>query len=70
MPRLEMPTDKARVATYISHELYEKLRRLAQAEDRSVSNYLERLIKRTVADAELEGLLKTSPQSEEGDRNA
>jgi predicted transcriptional regulator len=50
-----MPTDKARVATYIDHELNEKLKELAQMEDRSVSNFLERLIKETVAKAESEG---------------
>jgi predicted transcriptional regulator len=56
--KAEMPTDKARVATYIDHELNEKLKALAQLEDRSVSNFLERLIKETVAKAESEGKLQ------------
>jgi len=58
MSQFEMPTDKARVATYIDHELNEKLKELAQMEDRSVSNFLERLIKETVAKALSEGRLK------------
>ncbi|MCU0567916.1 MAG: hypothetical protein MUF49_15110 [Oculatellaceae cyanobacterium Prado106] len=57
MRDLDMPTEKARVATYIDHELNEKLKRLAQMEDRSVSNFLERLIKETVAKAEADGRL-------------
>jgi predicted transcriptional regulator len=55
MYQVEMPTDKARVATYIDHELNERLKELAQMEDRSVSNFLERLIKETIAKAESEG---------------
>lgn len=57
MSQVEMPTDKDRVATYIDHELNEKLKKLAQMEDRSVSNFLERLIKETVAKAESDGRL-------------
>jgi len=57
MTGLDMTTEKARVATYIDHELNEKLKRLAQMEDRSVSNFLERLIKETVAKAESDGRL-------------
>ncbi|MGI0488869.1 ribbon-helix-helix protein, CopG family [Pantanalinema rosaneae CENA516] len=51
----EMPTDKARVATYIDDDLKQKLEKLAALEDRSVSNFLERLIKEVVAKAEAEG---------------
>ncbi|MBD2093080.1 ribbon-helix-helix protein, CopG family [Microcoleus sp. FACHB-1515] len=52
-----MPTDKARVAAYIPHELKEKLEKLAEVEDRTVSKILERLIKQAVAEAEEKGLL-------------
>ncbi len=53
--QIEMPTDKARVATYIDEELKKKLEKLAELEDRSVSNFLERVIKDVVAKAEQEG---------------
>lgn len=52
---IEVPTDKARVATYIDDDLKQKLERLAALEDRSVSNFLERLIKQVVEQAEQEG---------------
>lgn len=51
----EVPTDKSRVATYIEEELKQKLEKLAALEDRSVSNFLERLIKQVVEQAEREG---------------
>ncbi|MEP0889915.1 ribbon-helix-helix protein, CopG family [Leptolyngbya sp. FACHB-16] len=51
----DVPTDKARVATYIEEELKQKLEKLAALEDRSVSNFLERLIKQVVEQAEQEG---------------
>jgi predicted transcriptional regulator len=51
----DVPTDKARVATYIDDELKQKLEKLAETEDRSVSNFLERLIKQVVEQAEKEG---------------
>ncbi|WP_199337053.1 ribbon-helix-helix protein, CopG family [Oscillatoria sp. FACHB-1407] len=54
---IEVPTDKARVATYIEEELKQKLERLAALEDRSVSNFLERLIRQVVEQAEKEGKL-------------
>ncbi|MEP0960110.1 ribbon-helix-helix protein, CopG family [Microcoleus sp. FACHB-1515] len=54
---VQMPTDKARVAAYIPHELKEKLEKLAEVEDRTVSKILERLIKQAVAEAEEKGLL-------------
>lgn len=52
---LDVPTDKARVATYVDEELKQKLERLAALEDRSVSNFLERLIKQVIEQAEKEG---------------
>ncbi|MBD1822911.1 ribbon-helix-helix protein, CopG family [Cyanobacteria bacterium FACHB-DQ100] len=51
----DVPTDKARVATYLDEELKQKLERLAALEDRSVSNFLERLIKQVIEQAEKEG---------------
>ncbi len=51
----DVPTDKSRVATYIEEELKQKLEKLAALEDRSVSNFLERLIKQVVEQAEREG---------------
>lgn len=57
MDTVQVPTDKAKVATYIDQELKEKLERLAASEDRSVSNFLERLIKQAVEQAENEGRL-------------
>jgi predicted transcriptional regulator len=57
MIQYDVPTDKARVATYIEEELKQKLERLAALEDRSVSNFLERLIKQAVEKAEKEGKL-------------
>jgi len=51
----DVPTDKSRVATYIEEELKQKLEKLAALEDRSVSNFLERLIKQVVEQAEQEG---------------
>lgn len=55
MVQWDVPTDKARVATYIEEELKQKLERLAALEDRSVSNFLERLIKQAVEQAEKQG---------------
>jgi predicted transcriptional regulator len=55
MTYLNVPTDKARVATYIDEELKQKLEKLAALEDRSVSNFLERLLKQIIEQAEKEG---------------
>lgn len=56
----EVPTDRARVAAYIDWELKEKLEALAALEDRSVSNFIERLIKEAVIKAEESGQLPKS----------
>jgi len=53
-----MATDKARVSTYIDQDLYDKVKKLADAEDRSVSNFMERLLKEVVAKAEQDGRVK------------
>lgn len=50
-----MPTTKAKVGTYIDQELKDNLVRLAELESRSVSNYVEILIKEAVAKAKSEG---------------
>ncbi|HEY9879438.1 MAG TPA: ribbon-helix-helix protein, CopG family [Leptolyngbyaceae cyanobacterium] len=52
-----MPTNKAKVGTYIDQELKEELERLAELESRSVSNFVELLIKEAVAKAKAEGKL-------------
>jgi len=48
MNGLAVATDKARVSTYIDYELKEQAEKAAQLERRSLSNYLEQLIKRDV----------------------
>ena len=48
-----LATDKKRVSTYISSELEELAKKAADMEGRSLSNYLEQLIKR---DVEAKGL--------------
>jgi hypothetical protein len=49
---MAVATDKNRVSTYISDDLKKKAEELAKAEGRSLSNYIEQLIKRAVEDAE------------------
>jgi len=50
-----MPTTKAKVGTYIDQDLKDNLVKLAELESRSVSNYVEILIKEAVAQAQSEG---------------
>lgn len=50
-----MPTNKAKVGTYINQDLKTELEKLAELESRSVSNYVEILIKQAVASAKSEG---------------
>lgn len=45
---MTVATDKTRVSTYIDYELKEQAERAAQIEGRSLSNYLEQLIKRDI----------------------
>ena len=52
-----MPTIKAKVGTYIGQDLKDSLVKLAEQESRSVSNYVEILIKEAVAQAKSEGKL-------------
>jgi hypothetical protein len=53
-----MPTSKAKVGTYIDQELKDALEELAELESRSVSNYVEILIKEAVAKARSEGRIR------------
>jgi hypothetical protein len=52
-----MPTSKAKVGTYIDQDLKDSLEELAALESRSVSNFVEILIKEAVAKAKSEGRL-------------
>ena len=45
MTSTAMPTDKARLVTYVDHDLKAFLDEWAEEEDRSISNLLERMIK-------------------------
>lgn len=45
---MSVATDKARVSTYIDYGLKELAEKAAQIEGRSLSNYLEQLIKRDI----------------------
>lgn len=45
---MTVATDKARVSTYIDYGLKELAEKAAQTEGRSLSNYLEQLIKRDI----------------------
>lgn len=51
----EVISDKVRVSTYIPEETKIDLEKLASARDRSVSNLIERLIKKEIADAKAKG---------------
>jgi len=50
-----MPTTKAKIGTYIDQDLKDNLLKLAELESRSLSNYVEILIKAAVAQAKSEG---------------
>ena len=41
-----MPTNKKRVSTYVSDDLYEKIKDLADKEDRSISSMVLVILKR------------------------
>lgn len=41
-----MATDKKRVSVYVNEDLKEKIEKLATLEGRSVSNYIEQLLKK------------------------
>jgi predicted HicB family RNase H-like nuclease len=48
-------TDKTRVSTYIEQTLKEEAEKVANNQGRSLSNYIEQLIKQDVARAKREG---------------
>ena len=50
-----MPTNKAKVGTYIDQSLKDDLEALAALESRSISNLVEVLLKEAVARAKAEG---------------
>lgn len=52
-----VPTNKAKVFAYIEPELKEKLERLAERRNRSISNLLETLIREEIEQAEEKGEL-------------
>lgn len=47
-----MPTSKPQLKTYVSTEVYEKFKQIADKENRSVSNYLEFLVMREIQEHE------------------
>lgn len=53
-----MPTNKAKLGVYVDQELKAHVEKLAQLESRSVSNFIEILLKELVANAKAEGKLK------------
>ena len=60
---MDMPTDKAKVGTYIDQDLKADLEKLAELESRSVSNFVELLIKQAVEKAKAEGKLPRTSES-------
>ena len=59
MPDTVMPTDKARIVSYIPPDMKEDLERLAEIRYRSVSNLVEALIGEEIARAKTSGELPT-----------
>ena len=55
IPKSTVATKKPRVVVYLSEELRNKLERLAESRNRSVSNLLETLTKREIEQAEAAG---------------
>lgn len=52
---MAVATDKTRVSTYIDQKLKEEAEKVAAQQGRSLSNYIEQLIKQDVARAKKEG---------------
>ena len=52
---MTVATDKTRISAYVPDELETKARQLAEDEGRSLSNYIERLLKVEVEKAEAQG---------------
>ena len=53
-----MPTNKAKLGVYVDQGLKADVEKLAELESRSVSNFIEILLKELVANAKAEGKLK------------
>lgn len=45
----KVTTDKVRISTYVDQKVKEEAEQIAEEEDRSLSNYLEHLIKQDIA---------------------
>jgi predicted HicB family RNase H-like nuclease len=52
---MAVATDRARVSTYVDQKLKELAEKVAAHQSRSLSNYIENLIKQDVARAKAEG---------------
>lgn len=52
---MSVATDKVRVSTYIPEKTKVELEKLANVRDRSVSNLIERLIKKEIESAKSKG---------------
>ena len=55
---MTVATEKVRVSAYISENTKSELEKLADVRDRSVSNLIERLIKKEIAEAKAKGEIK------------
>ena len=55
---MTVATEKVRVSAYIPEDTKLDLEKLAEVRDRSVSNLIERLIKKEIADAKAKGEIK------------
>lgn len=53
-----MPTNKAKLGVYLDKDLKADIEKLAGLDSRSVSNFVEILLKEIVANAKAEGKLK------------
>ena len=52
-----MPTEKLRVVVYVDEEIKAAIEKLADMDDRPVSNYVLQIIKKEIADARSDGRL-------------
>lgn len=55
-----MPSNKPRVTVYTNETLYKKIEFIASADNRSISNYVENLMRKDITKYEIEyGEIKT-----------
>ena len=59
-----MPTSKPRVVVYVDEELKKDLEKLAEARDRTVSNFVLTLIKSAISEAVEDGLIDSPSSSQ------